>query len=195
MSQPIIVIGDKTSHGGTVVGCAATVDTLGKGWARVGDMVSCPRCKGMFPICQGDPSLIDDGRAVAYNGCKVACGAVLISSQMLTQTTPSGGAGVGAGAAGGTADALLAKGMGEVGAGLAAGYRDEPLGDDPPRFRGRFQLLDMATGAPVAGRAVRVRSTDGQYLTGSTDEEGYTQWVERVAAEALAFDLAEPEQS
>ena len=42
MSQPQIVLGDKTSHGGTVISCAPTTDTLGKGWARVGDMVACP---------------------------------------------------------------------------------------------------------------------------------------------------------
>lgn len=91
MSQPLIVLGDKTSHGGSVITCAQTTDTLGKGWARVGDMVACPRCKGIFPISQGDNSLKDDGRAVAYHGCKVACGAVLISSQMLTNTVPSSG--------------------------------------------------------------------------------------------------------
>jgi uncharacterized Zn-binding protein involved in type VI secretion len=29
MSQPLIVLGDKTSHGGTVIGCAPTADTMG----------------------------------------------------------------------------------------------------------------------------------------------------------------------
>jgi hypothetical protein len=28
-------------------------------------------------------------------------------------------------------------------------------------------------------------------LTGTTDAEGFTQWVEREASEALAFDLVE----
>lgn len=190
MSQPLIVLGDKTSHGGTVISCAPTTDTMGKGWARVGDMVACPRCKGVFPISQGDNSLIDDGRAVAYHGCKVACGASLISSQMHTTTDPSGGAALGA-ASGASAD-TLAKGLGAIGSGLAAGYQDEPLDETGERFRGRFQVLDLSTGEPVTGQAVRVRSTGGQYLTGSTDAEGFTQWVERDASEALAFDLTEP---
>ena len=33
----------------------------------MGDMVSCPLCKGIFPISEGDASLIDDGKPVAYH--------------------------------------------------------------------------------------------------------------------------------
>ncbi len=63
----------------------------GKNCARVGDMVTCPRCKGVFPITEGDPSLIEDGKAIAYHGCRVACGAMLYSSQVSTMTDPSSG--------------------------------------------------------------------------------------------------------
>lgn len=191
MTQPLIVLGDKTSHGGTVITCSPTCDTMGKGWARVGVMVSCPRCKGVFPISQGDPGLVDDGRAVAYHGCKTACGAVLISSQMLTLTESSGGAGQGAARA--AAEEVLAKGFGTVGGGTAAGYREEALDEAGRRFRGRFQVVDLGTGEPVAAEPVRVRSTSGQYLMGTTDAEGFTQWVEHDVNEALALDL--PEQS
>jgi uncharacterized Zn-binding protein involved in type VI secretion len=194
VSQSLIVLGDKTSHGGTVIGCAPTTGTQGKGWARVGDMVACPRCKGIFPISQGDGSLTEDGRAVAYHGCKVACGATLIGSQMHTTTQPSGGAAPGA-ASGGPSENALAKGFGGIGAGLMASYQDEPLDEAGRRFRGRFQVLDLTSGEPVVEQAVRVRSTGGQYLTGSTDAEGFTQWVERDASEALAFDLTEQAQS
>lgn len=89
--QPIIVQGDKTSHGGSVLTGSPFSDCDGKPIARVGDMVSCPRCKGVFPIAQGDQSNIIDGAPVAYHGRKTACGATLISSQMRTLTEPSGG--------------------------------------------------------------------------------------------------------
>ena len=187
MRQPLIVPGDKTSHGGTVITRSPSCDTMGKGWARVGDMVSCPRCKGVFPISQGDSSMIDDGRAVAYHGCKVACGAALISSQTLTFTEPSGGAAQGA--AGAAAEGALAKGFGRVGGSSAAGYHEEALDGVGRRFRGRFQILDLGTGKPVIGEPVRIRSTGGQYLTGVTDAEGFTQWVEHDVNDALALDL------
>jgi uncharacterized protein (DUF2345 family) len=130
---------------------------------------------------------------VAYHGCKTACGAVLISSQMVTLTEPSGGAGQGA-ARSAAADAP-AKGVGSIGSGAAARYQDEALDETRKRYRGRFQVLDQASGEPIAGESVRVRSTGGQYLTGTTDAEGFTQWVEREASEALAFDLVERGQA
>lgn len=188
MSQPLIVLGDKTNHGGVVITAAPTSDTGNIRIARMGDQVSCPRCKGVFPIMQGDASLIIDGAPAAYNNCTTACGASLISSQTRTVTTPSSGAGAGAG---GDATNALAQSFGSIGTGLIASYQDKPLDEVGQRFQGRFQVLDRVTGEAVTGKDVRLRSTGGQYLTGTTDAEGYTQWVERDAAEALAFDLIE----
>jgi len=187
--KALIVIGDKTSHGGTVITCSQFSFTAGKGWARVGDMVSCPRCKGVFPIVEGDAGFRDRGHAVAYHGCKTACGATLISSQTLSFTAPVNGAASGTG--GGSAPDILKQGFGVVATGLASRYLDEPIGSTRERYRGRFQLVDATTGEPIRNQAVRVRSTDGQYITGITDEDGYTAWVERDAREALAFDLAQ----
>ena len=155
----------------------------------MGDMVACPRCKGVFPISQGDPTLIVYGAPAAYHGCRVACGAILLSRQMVTTTdsgTDSGG-GAGAGANDGGGMSAVAQGFGSIGNGLAASYENQPADDQAERFLGRFQLIDQTTGAPSIGHSVR--STGGQYLTGTTDGEGYTQWVERDAAEALAFDI------
>ncbi|XLZ68755.1 PAAR domain-containing protein [Massilia sp. SR12] len=190
MTQPIIVFGDKTTHGGTVISSSMVSDTNGKGWARVGDMVSCPRCKGVFPISQGDHSLIDEGKAVAYHGCKTACGATLISGQFVTTTKPSAGAAPKA--ENSAAPQGLTQGFGLIGPTLLGKYHDEAIVDvdsDNPKFRGRFQVVDATTGAPIRNQAVRLRSTGGQYVTGNTDADGYTQWVERDAQESLAFDL------
>jgi uncharacterized Zn-binding protein involved in type VI secretion len=85
MSGPVIRIGDKTSHGGTVLEASALTDSGGKGVARVGDKVSCPiKNHGTCPIVSGDPTMIVDGKAVARHGDKTSCGAVLIASQQNT---------------------------------------------------------------------------------------------------------------
>lgn len=76
--QAVIVQGDRTTHGGVVLAGSPFSHCDGKPIARVGDMVSCPKCKGVFPIAEGNPSHIDRGAWVAYNGCKTACGATLI---------------------------------------------------------------------------------------------------------------------
>lgn len=86
MTRPFIVIGDSTSHGGTVVGGSATSDTGGKRIARVGDPVTCPRKGhgGTTTIASGDPTVIIDGSPAARHGDVTACGATLISSQSPT---------------------------------------------------------------------------------------------------------------
>jgi uncharacterized Zn-binding protein involved in type VI secretion len=194
VSRNLIVLGDKTSHGGTVISAAATTGTNGKAWARIGDKVACPRCKGVFPIMQGDPGLKEDGQPVAYHGCKVGCGATLLAGQqVVTSTEPSSGAAPDAAAI--QAGSALAQGFGAIGAGMMASYQDEPLDKAGQHFKGRFQVLELPLGKPVAGQLARVRSTSGQYLTGSTDADGYTQWVEREANEALAFDLIDQERA
>lgn len=191
--KALIVIGDKTDHGGTVITCSQLSFTDGKGWARVGDMVSCPRCKGIFPIAQGDNGFRTEGRAVAYDGCKTACGAVLISSQALSRTAPIESAA--AAVVGGGVPAHLMAGFGFVTNTLAGRYQDEPVGTGKERFRGRFQLVDAITGEPVCNQAVRIRSTGGQSLKGKTDDNGYTEWVVRDVREVLAFDLLQDDDA
>jgi uncharacterized Zn-binding protein involved in type VI secretion len=94
MSRPYIVIGDKTSHGGTVISADFTSTVNGKAMARTGDQVVCPRCKGVFPITEGDPSFTDEaGKHYARQGDKTACGASLIPSQGQTYYKGHGGAG------------------------------------------------------------------------------------------------------
>jgi uncharacterized Zn-binding protein involved in type VI secretion len=83
MAGPLIRLGDKTSHGGTVIEASPHSDTGGAGIARVGDKTSCP-IHGSNPIASGDASLIVDGKPAARHGDKTACGAVLIAGQQAT---------------------------------------------------------------------------------------------------------------
>ena len=84
MTRPIIVIGDKTSHGGTVISGATPVTVQGKPVARIGDSVTCPRCQTTTTIVTGDSNTIVMGRPVARHGDKTACGATLIAGQTVT---------------------------------------------------------------------------------------------------------------
>lgn len=76
----IIRLGDKTTHGGTVISAQATFNVLGKAVAVEGDATICPQCKGTFPILAAGSERHHHGQAVAYDGDKTACGAKLLSS-------------------------------------------------------------------------------------------------------------------
>lgn len=81
----IIVVGDKTSHGGVVVS-GSPLSFWGPSdipIARKGDKVTCPKCKPhIFMIAEGTQQFIDTAGSmpVALEGHKTSCGAVLIAS-------------------------------------------------------------------------------------------------------------------
>ena len=83
MPKPLITIGDRTSHGGTVLEGSPFSDTGGKAVARVGDKVSCPKHR-ITTIASGDPAMIVDGKPAARAGDMTSCGATLIAQQAFT---------------------------------------------------------------------------------------------------------------
>jgi len=81
MAGEIIRMGDKTSHGGTVLEGSQTDICMGKPIAFVGHKTLCPKCRGTFPIVEGVLTTTFYGKGVAIAGMKTACGAILIASQ------------------------------------------------------------------------------------------------------------------
>ena len=86
MARSLIRVGDSTSHGGTVTQASSTMRSEdGRGFARVGDTVTCPiKGHGTNAITTGDSTFILDGRPIAREGDKTECGATLIASQHVT---------------------------------------------------------------------------------------------------------------
>lgn len=76
----IIRVGDRTSHGGTVLEGHPLVTLLGKAVAGVGHRVSCPQCGGEPVIAEGSASVTMLGVSVAIEGMQTSCGATLIGS-------------------------------------------------------------------------------------------------------------------
>lgn len=161
--------GDSTSHGGRVLTCTPDNKSDGKAIALLGDMVSCPRCKGVFPIVKVKPELhvTFGGRPVASEGDLTACGATLIASQSTTTASPAAGSG------------------GPVGVGMSV--LSQLPAQDGLSYRGRFQLLDDNTRQPIPNHPYTVTSADGQTVEGETDANGYTDWLNNAQASSLMF--------
>jgi len=169
MSFAFIREGDATSHGGTVLACDPANISDGKALALLGDMVSCPRCGGIFPIVKVKTELNVqfDGRPVASEGDMTACGATLLASSSGTAASPAAGAGSSVGG----------------GHSVVSNWASDSEGT----HRGRFQVLDDDTGQPIANHPYTVTSGNGQTITGHTDENGFTDWVETSRAASLTF--------
>jgi uncharacterized Zn-binding protein involved in type VI secretion len=168
MSRPFIVIGDQTDHGGVVIEASVMTDTHGKGIARVGDQVTCPkRNHGTTVIVTGDPTMIIDGKAAARHGDKCACGATLISSQFVST--------VGGGAAGASENSSQDASHSAPGARMdqAADLSTmhEPLS---AKFDDRFKLVDDETGEPLSNVEYAIKRASGKVEYGTTDGAGNT---------------------
>ena len=76
----VIRMNDKTDHGGHVTAASSGTIVMGVEAALTGDMTTCPKCKGNFPIKPDGAGARHEGRSYAYDGDMTACGAKLISS-------------------------------------------------------------------------------------------------------------------
>ena len=163
--------GDTTSHGGTVLTCDPANSDCGKPIALQGDMVSCPKCGGIFPIVsvKHELNMTFDGRPVATEGDKTACGATLIASQNTSTASPTTKAGS------------------PVGGGRSVVSAPSDMSPDATH-RGRFQVLDDETGHPIPNHPYTVTGSDGQSIQGRTDEQGYTDWLDTNSASSIRFD-------
>ena len=83
MARPFIVVGDKLSHGGSVVSGSAQTDVNGKPVSRIGDRAVCA-VHGATSIISGDATVVIDGQPVARDGDRTACGATLLATQSST---------------------------------------------------------------------------------------------------------------
>lgn len=84
--KAIICQGDTTTHGGRVIeGSKDRFMVKGKKIACIGHLVSCPECKGVYPIIEGENRIMYHGKAVAVEGMSTACGAKLNASQQLVK--------------------------------------------------------------------------------------------------------------
>jgi len=168
MSRPFIVIGDQTDHGGVVIEASVMTDTHGKGIARVGDQVTCPkRNHGTTVIVTGDPSMIIDGRAAARHGDKCACGATLISSQFVS-TVGEGGA---------TNPQAASQAQQEKAASFISGLMKQAA----EMFDDKFVLVDEDTGLPLANVQYAIKRASGELEFGTTDDGGHTHLLSATA--------------
>ena len=87
-------LGDSSSHGGTIITCAAVTKTEGVLTARVGDFHSCPiPGHGITPIVNGSGNFKTEGKVTAVAGSIAGCGAIITPGSSVSNApleSPSG---------------------------------------------------------------------------------------------------------
>ena len=78
-------LGDSSSHGGTIITCAAVTTTEGILTARVGDLHSCPiPGHGITSILNGSGNFKTEGKITAVSGSSTGCGATIIAGSSVS---------------------------------------------------------------------------------------------------------------
>lgn len=170
--------GDRTTHGGVVLTGDPTFFIHGQEVARVGDEVSCPRCKRVSRIVAGVPTAFSDA-PLAVHDCITDCGAKLIASQSTDCYDDGSPAAV-------AADTLAS--MPDLRDTEEAAFAGPAPGlADADELRSvRFQAVDDDTGKPIAGRPYILTAEDGAQFGGRTDAQGYTQPIDATSPERVA---------
>jgi uncharacterized Zn-binding protein involved in type VI secretion len=167
----LIVVGDRTSHGGVVIRGSPMTDTHGKSIARVGDRVTCPQKGhgGTTVIVSGDPTLLIDGSAAARHGDKTACGATLLSSQVVTTDDAGGGAN--------NASPTKLVAAVATAATAAAQAISKPSTSTALRYDQHFLVKDEKTGKPLPNIPYKLTLETGREIKGITDQNGCTEKI------------------
>lgn len=176
MAKPIITIGCKTSHGGSVVSGSMVSDVHGKGIARVGDKVLCPQCKGTYPIVSGDLTMIVDGAAVARDGDKTSCAAVLIADQM-TSLVDQGFASFFS-----SSDTNTSIEKSNAAASKQIQQTSATVAEHEQAYDLQFQLNGKDSGQSMANVPYKITLENGEEITDITDANGLTQLVSNNSA-------------
>lgn len=171
-----IVLGDRTSHDGTVIACSTNRYINGVRVARLGDLVICPRCKRATKIITSRfPQCKDDGIPATFDMDVTDCGAQIYSRH-------NGYAGYGDDADPG-ANATKTRPNART---------NPPPSDDAPSVQEHFVLRHSDTDKPLADMAYTLDIADGRTIEGDTDEQGRTNVVWTHAPDDMTVSLNPP---
>jgi hypothetical protein len=117
----------------------------------------------MTVIIEGDPTMIVDGEAVALDGHKTSCGAVLISSQRATTKEYGSSAATNANS-------------------FASFFSPYVAEEDDVRmkFNDKYQLFDEITNQPMADTEYAVIRESGDVEHGTSDTNGHTHLLSSI---------------
>lgn len=166
MAGEIIRLGDKTSHGGTVLEGSLTDICMGRPIAYIGHQTHCPKCKGTYPIVEGVITTTFYGKGVAVAGMKTACGAVLLAGQFTDVVEWSAGSGANFNNSASAAATTQAPPSGN------AGQADNE--DDDEIEIEHFYSLVGEDGKPVDAYRYDLRMVDALYTKAGTYTNGET---------------------
>ena len=168
MSVGFAIHNAPTDHGGIIPSTQDRTSQMGNRFVRAGDGHFCPKCKCWSEVIKSHDHVIMDGKAVAYAGDKLTCGAT-IQPQQSHVVGDSQGQNYSGGA---NSSSFLAQGL--------------------TLYSGQYQLVNNSNNQPYSKVKYIVTYADGRTVEGMTDENGMTERLESTgSAENIEITLFE----
>ncbi|AOA58291.1 PAAR domain-containing protein [Acinetobacter larvae] len=136
-----------TDHGGLIPSTQVRSSQQGNLFVRAGDGHFCPKCKCWSTVIKSHDLIIFDGKAVAYAGDKLTCGATIQPQQSHV--------------------------VGDSGGVNYTGV--DNLKVEILSYSDKYQLLDESTSEPLINQHYKIYRESGDIIEGKTDNNGYTQ--------------------
>lgn len=151
--NPAITIGDKTTHGGVVIEADQTFLVDGKPVHLGGMKHYCPQCKSTVSAIASNQLVVINGKAMIVSGDKTSCGAVFLSSQN-----------------------LVVKDQGS-GSSSSQPNNSNFVKSSSKKYGQKFLLQDSSTQEPLHCVKYEVYKNDQLITIGSTDHQGFTEFI------------------
>lgn len=138
-----------TDHGGRIPATQMMSSQMGNLFVVAGDGHMCPKCKCWSTVLKSHDHVIFDGKAVAYAGDKLTCGARILPQQSHV-----------------------------VGDSGNYENNNSNLSDiiSPNKFDDRFQIMSQ-TGQPISNTKYLIVKSNGEQIRGVTNSNGYTELI------------------
>lgn len=155
MMEQLVAKGDITTTGGYVVGGSSSqYDEKGRTFARDGDQATCGNCKGLFEICGGAATWMDEGKYLVKDLDWVLCpcrkNRVRASARCTFYISDGGG------------------GKGEAGVTASTSAFTNSVDQS---YDEQVRIIDEA-GAPIRHIPYFITDADGNDYQGMTDDHG-----------------------
>ena len=166
MAKGFAIHNAPTDHGGFIPATQSRDSQMGNNFVRAGDGHFCPKCKVWSTIIKSHDHVIIDGKAVAYVGDQLTCGARIQPQQTHV--------------------------VGDSGSPYSSTNKSDNINNFIPvsknKYGQRFLLQDELTGEPLSNVCYEIEK-NGEVIHGTSDEDGYTKVISSDSAEEIQIHI------
>lgn len=181
MAVGFAVHNSMTNHGGMIPATQMRSSQMGNLFLVVGDGHFCPKCKCWSTIIKSHDHVIFDGKAVAYTGDQLTCGAKILPKQSHVVGESQG-----------------ANYISSSQSNSAIPLQNQFVADKQQIHKIQFQVLDDSSQEPIPELLYEIHNKDNGILLiqGYTDKNGMTALYESEyspeSIELITIDLSKP---